>query len=255
MIFGNYSQQGLIVKGDPRVIEFVKDIAESFPLASGGSMSASQFLELFLFDPDKQYTPISRLSGGEKRRLHLLSILFRNPNFLVLDEPTNDLDLPTLDVLENFLAEFPGRLAIVSHDRYFMDKLVDHLFVFEGEGVILDFPGNYSQYRIWQQSAVDSSQLAIDSQQSSVNNEKAAGDGGKVTTTSQRKPSFKEKREFETLEKEISVLTKEKEEITGKLNSGNTPFEQLQQLSLRIGEVTRSLDEKELRWLELSEVM
>src|SRR5688572_5764318 len=149
VVFGNYSQQGLIVKEDMRVIEFVKNIAEHFPLASGGSLSAAQFLQLFLFDPDKQYTYISKLSGGEKRRLHLLSILFRNPNFLILDEPTNDLDLPTLGVLENFLSEFPGCLMIVSHDRYFMDRLVDHLFVFEGDGVINNFPGNYSQYREW----------------------------------------------------------------------------------------------------------
>ena len=148
VIFGNYSQQGLQVKEDMRVIEFVKNIAENFPLASGGSLSASQFLNLFLFPPDQQYTYISSLSGGEKRRLHLLSLLFRNPNFLVLDEPTNDLDLPTLGVLENFLSEFAGCLLIVSHDRYFMDRLVDHLFVFEGDGVIRDFPGNYSQYRM-----------------------------------------------------------------------------------------------------------
>lgn len=147
MLFGNYSQQGLLLKEDMRVIEYVKSMAENFPLASGGTLSASQFLQLFLFDDDKQYTYVSKLSGGEKRRLHLLSILFRNPNFLVLDEPTNDLDLPTLGVLENFLSEFPGCVLIVSHDRYFMDRLVDHLFVFEGEGIIRDFPGNYSQYR------------------------------------------------------------------------------------------------------------
>src|ERR1700748_3451293 len=147
VIFGNYSQQGLVVKEDMRVIEFVKNIAEHFPLAAGGSLSAAQFLNLFLFPPEQQYTYISKLSGGAKRRLHLLSILFRNPNFLVLDEPTNDLDLQTLAVLENFLSEYQGCLAIVSHDRYFMDRLVDHLFVFEGHGEIKDFPGNYSQYR------------------------------------------------------------------------------------------------------------
>src|SRR5580700_10214139 len=147
VIFGNYSQQGLMIKEDMRVIEFVKNIAEHFPLVSGGSLSAAQFLNLFLFSPEQQYTYISRLSGGEKRRLHLLSILFRNPNFLVLDEPTNDLDLPTLGVLENFLSEFQGCLLIVSHDRYFMDRLVDHLLVMEGDGKIRDFPGNYSLYR------------------------------------------------------------------------------------------------------------
>ena len=146
-----------MVKEDVRVIEYVKSIAENFPLAKGGSLSAAQFLELFLFPPDKQYTYLSMLSGGEKKRLQLLTILFRNPNFLILDEPTNDLDLPTLGVLENFLAEFQGCLVLVSHDRYFMDRLVDHLFVFEGDGVIKDFPGNYSQYQ-----GVDSQQSTID---------------------------------------------------------------------------------------------
>ena len=150
VVFGNFSQKGLEIKEDMRVIEYVKNIAESFPLAGGGSLSASQFLSLFLFPPEQQYTYLSKLSGGEKKRLQLLSILFRSPNFLVLDEPTNDLDLPTLAVLENFLSEYQGCLMIVSHDRYFMDRLVDHLFVFEGEGVVRDFPGNYSQYRLWQ---------------------------------------------------------------------------------------------------------
>src|SRR6476659_9140429 len=152
-VFGDYAQQGLQVKEDMRVIEFVKNIAENFQLASGGSLSASQFLNLFLFPPEQQYSYISTLSGGEKRRLHLLSILFRNPNFLVLDEPTNDLDLPTLGVLENFLSDFRGCLLIVSHDRYFMDRLVDHLFVFEGDGVVSDFPGYYSLYRLSEENS------------------------------------------------------------------------------------------------------
>ena len=150
IVIGNFSQQGLIIKENVRVIEFVKNIAENFPLANGGSLSAAQFLELFLFTPEKQYTYLNSLSGGEKKRLQLLSILFKNPNFLILDEPTNDLDLPTLAVLENFLQDYPGCVVIVSHDRYFMDKLVDHLLVFEGDGIIKDYPGNYSQYRIWQ---------------------------------------------------------------------------------------------------------
>jgi ATP-binding cassette subfamily F protein uup len=252
VIFGNYSQKGLVVKEDMRVIEFVKDIAEHFPLASGGTLSAAQFLQLFLFDPDKQYTYISKLSGGERRRLHLLSILFRNPNFLILDEPTNDLDLPTLGVLENFLSEFPGCLLIVSHDRYFMDRLVDHLFVFEGAGVIRDFPGNYTQYRIWlkEQEAMGIDTTKVNQKQiiqSSDTSQPAA-------TTEKRKLSFKEKREFEILEKEIADLSKEKETITGKLTDSNTPFEELQKFSSRIGELTQLLDEKELRWLELSEV-
>jgi len=253
VIFGNYSQQGLVVKEDIRVIEFVKNIAEHFPLASGGTLSAAQFLQLFLFDPDKQYTYISKLSGGERRRLHLLSILFRNPNFLILDEPTNDLDLPTLSVLENFLSEFPGCLLIVSHDRYFMDRLVDHLFIFEGNGIIRDFPGNYSQYRIW-----------LKEQQAAGNPVSSNGKTGGLPAYApmqeqapavKRQPTYKEKRNFEILEKEIAALNAEKESITGKLNSGDTPFEELQQLSFRIGEITQLLDEKELQWLELSDIM
>ncbi|MFM9910067.1 MAG: ABC-F family ATP-binding cassette domain-containing protein [Chitinophagaceae bacterium] len=250
VIFGNYSQQGLKWKEDVRVIEFVKNIAESFPLASGGSMTAAQFLQLFLFDPDKQYTYISRLSGGEKRRLHLLSILFRNPNFLILDEPTNDLDLPTLGVLENFLSEFPGCLVIVSHDRYFMDRLVDHLLVFEGDGVIRDFPGNYSQYRIWKE---DQAMVEVGSKQATK--EISLEETSVTKTTEQKKRfSFKEKREFELLEKELMSLTKEKETITEKLNSGQMPYDELQKLSQRIIEISSLLDAKELRWLELSEM-
>ncbi len=248
VIFGNYSQQGLPIKEDMRVIEFVKTMAESFPLAGGGSLSAAQFLQLFLFDPDKQYTYISKLSGGEKRRLHLLAILFRNPNFLILDEPTNDLDLPTLGVLENFLSEFPGCLLIVSHDRYFMDRLVDHLFVFEGEGVIRDFPGNYSQYREeMMRSEFRGMKPGLQPEKKDDQREEVNG--------KRKQLSFKEKREFESLEKEIADLSKEKITVTEKLNSGDTPYEELQQLSVRIGEVTRLLDEKELRWLELSEML
>lgn len=249
VVFGNYSQKGLIVKEDMRVIEFVKDIAEHFPLASGGSLSAAQFLQLFLFDPDKQYTYISKLSGGERRRLHLLSILFRNPNFLILDEPTNDLDLPTLGVLENFLSEFSGCLLIVSHDRYFMDRLVDHLFIFEGDGVIRDFPGNYSQYR---QAVADKTLPVLEKKIP----EKTVSHLPVLTNTAKKRQlTFKEKRDFELLEKEIALLTKEKEAINIKLNSGDTPFEELQKFSLRIGEITQLLDEKELRWLEISELL
>ncbi|OSZ80568.1 ABC transporter [Chitinophagaceae bacterium IBVUCB2] len=245
VVFGNYSQQGLVVKEDMRVIEFVKNIAEHFPLASGGSLSAAQFLQLFLFDPDKQYTYISKLSGGERRRLHLLSILFRNPNFLILDEPTNDLDLPTLGVLENFLSEFPGCLLIVSHDRYFMDRLVDHLFIFEGDGVIRDFPGNYTQYRT-EQMRGELKPLPAE--------QKTESKPVIPAPTPKRQFSYKEKREFDLLEKEIADLTKEKETITAKLNSSNTPFEELQEASNRIGEVAKLLDQKEMRWLELSEL-
>jgi ABC transport system ATP-binding/permease protein len=251
VLFGNYSQQGLVLKEDVRVIEFVKSMAESFPLASGGSLSAAQFLQLFLFDPDKQYTYVSKLSGGEKRRLHLLSILFRNPNFLILDEPTNDLDLPTLGVVENFLSEFPGCLLIVSHDRYFMDRLVDHLFVFEGEGTIRDFPGNYTQYRLEQQKPEARNIKNEPAQQKLDNKQSAYTD---TSSVAKKQLSYKEKREFEQLEKEIPELTKEKELVTQKLNNGDTPFDELQKLSVRIGEITQLLDEKEMRWLELSEM-
>ena len=237
----------MIVKEDLRVIEFVKNIAEHFPLANGSTLSAAQFLQLFLFEPDKQYTYISKLSGGEKRRLHLLSILFRNPNFLILDEPTNDLDLPTLSVLENFLSEYPGCLLIVSHDRYFMDRLVDHLLVFEGEGVIKDFPGNYTQYRLQEKTPAPE-------MPASKQNKSGQPDGATAKPGS-KKISFKEKREYELLEKEIGALTKEKEAITVQLGNGTLGFEELEQLSRRIGEVTALLDEKELRWLELSELI
>jgi ATP-binding cassette subfamily F protein uup len=246
VVFGNYSQQGLVIKEDLRVIEFVKNIAESFPLAGGGSLSASQFLQLFLFPPDQQYTYVSKLSGGEKRRLHLLSILFRNPNFLILDEPTNDLDLPTLGVLENFLSDYPGCLLIVSHDRYFMDRLVDHLFVFEGEGVIRDFPGNYSQYRLWLKDKEEEKIEEAKAQKAEV---KAAP----VKEVEKRQLSYKEKREFEQLQQDIANLEKEKQTITEQLNNGSLPFDQLQQLAARISEITTLVDAKELRWLELSE--
>jgi len=244
VVFGNYSQTGLQVKEDMRVIEYVKNIAENFPLANGASLSASQFLNLFLFPPEQQFTYISKLSGGEKRRLHLLSILFRNPNFLILDEPTNDLDLPTLSVLENFLLEFAGCLLIVSHDRYFMDRLVDHLFVFEGEGAIRDFPGNYTQLREWQR------------EQEAVKAEEKKPEAAAVAaeTPVKKKLSFKEQREFNTLEAEIRSLESEKGEITKKLSDPQLPFAELQQLSERIGTITALIDEKELRWLELSEM-
>jgi ABC transport system ATP-binding/permease protein len=248
IVFGNYSQTGLILKEDQRVIEYVKDIAEHFPLANGGTLSAAQFLNLFLFPPEQQYTYISKLSGGEKRRLHLLSVLFRNPNFLILDEPTNDLDLPTLGVLENFLSDFQGCLMIVSHDRYFMDRLVDHLLVFEGDGVIRDFPGNYTQYRA----------SLKDQENTAPKNQYLVNSPAEVPTTikpaeEKKKLSFKEKRELELLQQDIAALENEKSALTEKLNSGNLPFAELQQASARIGEITALVDEKELRWLELSE--
>lgn len=244
VVFGNYSQEGLVIKEDMRVIEFVKNIAEHFPLADGSFLSAAQFLNLFLFPPEQQYTYISKLSGGEKRRLHLLSILFRNPNFLILDEPTNDLDLPTLGVVENFLSDYQGCILIVSHDRYFMDRLVDHLFVFEGNGNIRDFPGNYTQYRAWLK----------DTEQPEDNfYKKENAPPPPIQVPTKKKWSFKEKREFELLQQEIETLTKEKEQITLQLSAGNISYDQSQFIYHRIEEISALLDTKELRWLTLSE--
>ena len=250
IVFGNYSQTGLQVKEDMRVIEYVKNIAENFPLADGSSMSAAQFLELFLFPPEQQYTYISRLSGGEKRRLHLLTILFRNPNFLILDEPTNDLDLPTLSVLESFLLDFPGCLLIVSHDRYFMDRLVDHLFVFEGEGEIRDFPGNYSQYREWQkmQDALPEEKKEPIVAQHETKPQTPKGE------TVKKKLSFKEQQELKNLGKELPQLEKERAELTEKMTT-DLAYDKLQQFSARIIEINGLIDEKEMRWLELSEAV
>jgi ABC transport system ATP-binding/permease protein len=248
IIFGNYSQEGLKIKEDMRVIEFVKDIAENFPLADGTKVSAAQFLQLFLFPPEKQYTYVSRLSGGERRRLHLLSILFRNPNFLILDEPTNDLDLPTLSILEEFLLNYQGCILIVSHDRYFMDKLVDHLFVFEGEGEIRDYPGNYTQYREWQKDQ---------EKQEPKKEERVAekpAEQQQAPEAPKKKMSFKEKREMELLEKDMEALENEKKQLDEQLASGSLSYDQLQAASARIGVVMEQLDEKGLRWLELSEL-
>jgi len=263
VVFGNFNQQGLEFKEDMRVIEYVKTFAETFPLAKGGSMSASQFLELFLFPGDKQYTYLSSLSGGEKKRLQLLVILFMNPNFLILDEPTNDLDLPTLGVLENFLSEYQGCVLIVSHDRYFMDRLVDHLFVFEGDGEIRDFPGNYTLYREWlkanEKKGKDKWGELGKMKSRGASTEVVAGSGIPVTgnqkpvTGNQRKPSYNEKREFENLEKEIATLEAEKNKLEESL--GNMPFKEIQKASLRIGEIATLLSDKETRWLELSEIV
>ena len=249
VVFGYYSQTGLEVKEDMRVIEYVKNIAENFPLASGGSLTAAQFLQLFLFDPDRQYTYISSLSGGEKKRLLLLSILFRNPNFLILDEPTNDLDLPTLEVLENFLAEFPGCLLLVTHDRYFTDRLADHLFVFEGDGQVRDFPGHYTDYRIWlkKQEQLEKTVLSENIPIPVVAVQKPAAP--------KKRMGFKEKREFELLETELASLNTEKETLTEKISSSSLPFNELQQAAERIAAIAQLVDEKELRWLELSEML
>lgn len=247
VVFGNFSQQGLEIKEDMRLIEYVKNIAENFPLAGGGTLSASLFLTLFLFPPEQQYTYISKLSGGEKKRLQLLTILFKNPNFLILDEPTNDLDLPTLSVLENFLSEYQGCLLIVSHDRYFMDRLVDHLFVFEGNGEVTDYPGNYSEYRIAQRNKdkEPEKQPAQIVQQAPV--------AAPAQAAEKKKFSFKDKREFDLLAKDIASLEEEKAATTLKMAAPALPYDELLKMGKRITEITTLLENKELRWLELSE--
>jgi len=250
IVFGDFSQEGLQFKEDVRVIEYVKNIAEFFPLADGTKVSAAQFLQRFLFPPEKQYTFLSRLSGGEQKRLQLLSILFRNPNFLVLDEPTNDLDLPTLDILEEFLEMFAGCLIIVSHDRYFMDKLVAHLFVFEGDGIVRDFPGNYGQYReILKEEERSLARQPKDDDKATP----AKKDAAPIRKPPSRKLSYNEKRELEKLDKEIPELEAEKARLEQQLSSGLLTFEELQQQGTRIAELAGLLEQKELRWLELSE--
>ncbi|MFN8321401.1 MAG: ABC-F family ATP-binding cassette domain-containing protein [Chitinophagales bacterium] len=254
VVFGYFHQQGLQTKEDKRVIEFVKDIAEHFPLADGTKVSAGQFLQLFQFTPDQQYTYISKLSGGEKKRLQLLSILFANPNFLILDEPTNDLDLVTLAVLEDFLEQYQGCVIIVSHDRYFMDKLVDHLFVFEGDGNVADFPGNYTQWRMDEVRKKKNLPTQIQNNQlTSIAQAPAAASPVATPPADKKKLTFKEKLEFENLQKEIPLLETEKTELNEKINSGNFQYEELTKLLNRLTEVTNLLEQKELRWLELSE--
>ncbi|MEO7312967.1 MAG: ABC-F family ATP-binding cassette domain-containing protein [Chitinophagaceae bacterium] len=262
VVFGYYNQNGLEFKHDMRVIEYVKTFAETFPLADGGVLTAAKFLELFLFMGDKQYTYLSALSGGEKRRLQLLTLLFKNPNFLILDEPTNDLDLPTLGVLENFLQNYPGCVLIVSHDRYFMDKLVDHLFVFDGDGIVRDFPGNYTQYRIEEDAKEKDTTPKLNRSDLTGGSNIGAEDVTiKIAATAvapaadspKKKFSFKEKREFEILEKEMPALEKEKAAIAEKMNNGATNYDELQAMANRIAAITALMEEKEMRWLELSE--
>ena len=243
--FGYFSQKGLTYKEDQRVIDFMKDIAEYYPLANGKSISASQFLKMFLFNEQTQYTTISNLSGGERRRLYLISVLFQNPNFLIFDEPTNDLDLPTLTVLESFLAQFQGCLIIVSHDRYFMDKIVDHLLVFEGEGKIKDFIGSFTEYRDQQTQSknIKKSEPAKPVEEKQTKN-----------TNSKRKLSFKEQKELENIEKEMLILKEKQDEILEKLNN-ETDYGIISELSQKLEETTSQLEAHEMRWLELQEIL
>ncbi|MEQ1552897.1 MAG: ABC-F family ATP-binding cassette domain-containing protein [Ferruginibacter sp.] len=253
VVFGNFNQEGLTYKEDKRAIEYVKDMAEYFPLADGTKLSASMFMEKFGFNAQQQFTPLSKLSGGEKRRLHLMSVLFVNPNFLILDEPTNDLDLQTLRTLEEFLMDFPGCILIVSHDRYFMDRMVEHLFAFEGEGVIKDYPGNYTQYRSYLKE-IEAGTRKDDGKMNMVSIEEKPKQvpQANIGINTAKKLSFKEKHELETLDKEIPNLQKEKEALEIKMSS-NITYDEMQKIASRVTEIITLLDVKELRWLELSE--
>lgn len=245
--WGYYSQDGLSFNEQMKVIDVVKNIAEVIPVA-GKMLTASQFLQHFLFTPEKQHSYVYKLSGGEKRRLYLCTVLMANPNFLVLDEPTNDLDIETLQVLEEYLCDFKGCVIVVSHDRYFMDKVVDHIFVFGGEGEIKDFPGNYSDWRYWRNE-----EKAAAAKETAEKSAKGAAPKQNYRTESKRKLTFKERKEYESLEEEIMALEEEKAEIEQEMSSGTLDNETLVKKSMRIQEVIALIDEKSMRWLELSE--
>ena len=246
--FGYYAQTGLKFDEGKKVIDVVRDIAEVVDLGNGQKMTASQFLQMFLFSPNQQYDYVGKLSGGERQRLHLCTVLMRSPNFLILDEPTNDLDIPTLNVLEDYLKNFQGCLIVVSHDRYFMDRVVDHLFVFHGDGNVQDFPGNYTQYRLETKGA-----------SASLEGARKAGyslevKSTKTKTEQKRRLSFKEKKELEELDKQIPLLEEEKAQLEALLSGGATLPDEIAKASARYKEVQDALDEAEMRWLELSEI-
>ena len=259
--FGYFSQEGLKFREDQKVIDVITEIADYIDLGNGKHMTASQFLQFFLFTPEEQHNYVYKLSGGEKRKLYLCTVLMRNPNFLVLDEPTNDLDIQTLQVLEEYLQDFAGCVIVVSHDRYFMDKVVDHLLVFKGEGEIQDFPGNYTQYRDWSRlQEKDEAEKAAATAKNAGNNNTAANDGAGTAKRdanfeNKRKMSYKEKREYEQLTQEIEKLTDEQKKLEEALCSGTLSVEELTEKSKRLPEIKDKLDEKEMRWLELSEML
>ena len=249
--FGYFSQEGLKFHEDQKVIDVITDIADYIDLGGGKHMTASQFLNFFLFSPEEQHNYVYKLSGGEKRKLYLCTVLMQNPNFLVLDEPTNDLDIQTLQILEEYLQDFPGCVIVVSHDRYFMDKVIDHLLVFKGEGEVKDFPGNYTQYRDFQKM-----KSKEEAQQTPIRKSNAAEENTKKDyhNNTKRKMSFKEKREYEQLTERISQLEEEKNNIEGLLCSGTLSIEELTEKSKRLPLLKEELDELEFRWLELSEL-
>lgn len=247
--FGYFSQEGLQFDDQMKVIDVVKDIAEYIDMGGGKHFSASQFLQYFLFTPEQQHNYVYKLSGGERRKLYLCTVLMKNPNFLVLDEPTNDLDIVTLQILEEYLQDFPGCVIVVSHDRYFMDKVVDHLLVFKGEGEIKDFPGNYTQYRQWSQLQPNEPKESKE-----VKDEKETKTTSDINNQQKRKLTYKEKREFEQLEKEIADLEAEQQALEEALCSGTLSVEELTEKSKRLPLLKDELDEKSMRWLELSEI-
>ena len=256
--FGYFSQEGLKFREDQKVIDVITEIADYIDLGGGKHMTASQFLQFFLFTPEEQHNYVYKLSGGEKRKLYLCTVLMRNPNFLVLDEPTNDLDIQTLQVLEEYLQDFAGCVIVVSHDRYFMDKVVDHLLVFKGEGEIQDFPGNYTQYREW--SRMQAKDEAEQAKPAKSGNATAESDGAGTAKRdanfeNKRKMSYKEKREYEQLTQEIDALTEEQKKLEEELCSGKLSVEELTEKSKRLPEIKDELDEKEMRWLELAEML
>lgn len=244
--FGYFSQEGLKFDEDQKVLDVITDIADYVDLGGGRHLTASQLLQHFLFTPEQQYNYVRKLSGGERRKLYLCTVLMKNPNFLVLDEPTNDLDITTLSILEEYLQDFPGCVIVVSHDRFFMDRVVDHLLVFKGDGEIKDFPGNYTQYREW--SSLQSKETETDS------GVKAKKSTASYRNDTRRKMSFKEKREFEQIERDIAALEKEQKEIEEQLCSGTLSIDELTEKSRRLPVLKVELEEKEMRWLELSEI-
>ena len=255
--FGYFSQEGLQFNDQQKVIDIVRDIADYIDLGQGRHYSASQMLQHFLFSPEQQYDYVYKLSGGEKRKLYLCTVLMRNPNFLVLDEPTNDLDIQTLQILEQYLQDFPGCVIVISHDRYFMDKVIDHLLVFHGEGDIQDFPGNYTQYREWkklQPASAQASPKGKDTSARTAQTENRSAPADNTGAPQKRKMTYKEKTLFAQTEKDIERLTAEKEQIESELSSGTITIERITELSKRLPELKAELDEKEMLWLELSEI-
>ena len=254
--FGYFSQEGLQFDEQVKVIDVVRDIAEYVDLGGGRKLSASQLLQHFLFTNEQQYNYVYKLSGGERRKLYLCTVLMQNPNFLVLDEPTNDLDIVTLQILEEYLQDFPGCVIVVSHDRYFMDKVVDHLLVFKGQGEIKDFPGNYTQYRDWAKMRGDESTetRGRENASSSEKTRTSASSYPRTSNGSKRKLSYKEKREMEQLESDIAALEAEQKQIEDALCGGTTSVDEITAMSKRLPLLKDELDEKSMRWLELSEV-